>query len=111
MNDLHEALLRKNGHDFWKIWESKFNKKNKTLCDSSRRVADCEAVVQNFANFKSNCKPFNNAHTLNLSYSTNVYDTARAPYCESPASEAEEFDAGLYLSDFHWGGVRVSTGD
>ena len=93
-NDLHEALLRKNGHDFWKTWKSKLEKKNKTsYITQVDGVTDCEAIVQSFANFfQSNCKPFNNARNSELKLQ---YDTARAQYCGSPAAEAEEFDVEL----------------
>ena len=30
-NDLHEALILKDGRDFWKVWNSKFERKSANI--------------------------------------------------------------------------------
>ena len=43
-NDLHECLLRKNGQDFWKSWNTKFRSDSKCVqvdgCVDSKTIAD-----------------------------------------------------------------------
>ena len=93
-NDSHEALLRKKGQDFWKVWKSKFDNKH-TMSHIAHvdGVTDSEVITTKFANyFQSNCKPFNNARSAGLKLQ---YDTARAQYCGSPAIEAQQFDVEL----------------
>ena len=67
-NDLHEALLRKNGQDFWRVWKSKFENNSKTSAVTQvDGVADSEVIALNFANyFQSNCKPFNHRRNAEL---------------------------------------------
>lgn len=48
-NDLHDALLAKNGTTFWKIWRSKFKCKNKPL--DVEGSSDANIIVDKFANF------------------------------------------------------------
>jgi len=93
-NDLHEALLRKNGQDLWKVWKSKFENKCKISHVSQvDGVTDSEAIALKFANyFQSNCKPFNNVHSAELKLQ---YDTVRVQYCGSPVTEAQQFDVEL----------------
>ena len=74
-NDLHEALLRKKGQVFWKVWKSKFdNKPTMSHIAHVDGVTDSEVITMKFANyFQSNCKPFNNARSAGLKLQ---YDTA-----------------------------------
>ena len=93
-NDLHEALLRKNGQDFWRVWKSKFENNSKTSAVSQvDGVADSEVIALNFANyFQSTCKPFNDRRNAELKLK---YNTARTQYCGSPATETQQFDVEL----------------
>ena len=58
-NDLHDALLRKSGQDFWKTWNSKFNRKTNSI----RQVdgtSDSDVIAIKFAeHFEAVCSPFN----------------------------------------------------
>jgi hypothetical protein len=56
-NELHEALLRKNGPQFWKCWNSKFN--NKTVCKQD------DVIVDKFVEFFSSCYSCNNPQVAN----------------------------------------------
>ena len=47
-NDLHDALLQKSGQDFWKIWNSKFDKKVIHLLNVGG-IIDDNITVENFA--------------------------------------------------------------
>ena len=76
-NDLHEALLGKKGQDFWKVWKSKFDNKQKHTMSHIAHVdgvTDNEVITTKFATyFQSNCKPFTNARSAGLKLQ---YDTA-----------------------------------
>jgi len=57
-NDLHDALLRKSGHDFWKVWKSKFEA-NSDHCVQIDGTSDCETIAVKFANFfQKVCTPY-----------------------------------------------------
>ena len=93
-NDLHEALLRKKGQDFWKVWKSKFDNKNAiSHIAQVDGVTDSAVIALNFVNyFQSNCKPFNSVRSAELKLQ---YDTVRAEYCGSPVTESQQFDVEL----------------
>ena len=46
-NDLHEALMRKNGVAFWKCWRAKFGGSAK--CVKVNNCVDPDIVAKNFA--------------------------------------------------------------
>jgi hypothetical protein len=48
-NDLHDALIAKNGTTFWKVWNSKFEKKRKPL--DIEGSSDPFTIADKFANF------------------------------------------------------------
>ena len=55
-NDLHEALLRKSGQEFWKVWKSKFPNASADIVHIDG-VADCAVIATKFAkHFESVCK-------------------------------------------------------
>jgi len=57
-NELHEALLNKNGTSFWRVWRSKFESSNKvTEVDG---CVDNNAIAVKFAEYFSNCYACNN---------------------------------------------------
>jgi len=43
-NDLHDALLREPGRDFWKVWKSKFEA-NTNRCVQIGGTSDCETIA------------------------------------------------------------------
>jgi len=50
-NDLHDALMEKNGSTFWKIWRSKFECKNKPL--DVEGYSNATIIADKLANFFS----------------------------------------------------------
>jgi len=81
-NDLHDALLRKSGKDFWKIWNSKFDRKviNPLNVDG---ITDAKIIADNFAiHFEKVCTP------------SHVYDDLLKEYNE----RREKYDEPLYGS-------------
>jgi len=56
-------------------------------------VTDSEVIALKFADhFQSNCKPFNSVRSAEIKLQ---YDTVRAQYCGSPATDAQQFDVEL----------------
>jgi len=79
-NDLHEGLLHKNGRDFWKIWNSKFERKSNNINQISG-IADDVSIANGFArHFECNCQPFDNERNSALKAD---YAARRAEYCGS----------------------------
>ena len=52
-NDLHDALMQKNGPAFWKVWRSKFESSSK--CTEVAGCVDSEQIVVKFADYFKNC--------------------------------------------------------
>jgi len=48
-NELHDALLRKDGSAFWKCWRSKFERVNKNV--EVNGCIDTDIIPQKFAGF------------------------------------------------------------
>ena len=68
-NELHEALMRKNGPAFWKCWRSKFNISSNVKLDG---CTDEKDIAENFAEFFKQTYTCNNpsqAATLMEEYS------------------------------------------
>jgi len=59
-NDLHEALLKKNGTAFWKCWRSKFEQSN-SRCTEVEHCVDTKEVADKFAIYFERCFTYNNA--------------------------------------------------
>jgi len=57
-NDLHEALLGKNQEGFWKMWKSKFPKKNSKIPNQVDGSTSHEEIANKFATYFADiCKP------------------------------------------------------
>ena len=70
-NDLHEALLTKDGPAFWKCWRSKFETRA-----SPAQVGGCvdpTAIANNFASYFSEVYAPNNRHCAFLSLRENYF--------------------------------------
>ena len=64
-NDLHEALLHKDGPKFWKVWRSKFNILSK--CNQVDGCVDNSTIAQKFLDhFASICTSVNEVHSQTL---------------------------------------------
>ena len=51
-NNLHDALLRKSGQDFWKCWKSKFGNKSKRNIVQVDGTGDCGVIADKFAKLR-----------------------------------------------------------
>ena len=64
-NDLHDALIRKSGQDFWRTWKSKFS--SDSLVVKVDGTADSDVIVDKFsAYFESDSKPFSSVRDEEL---------------------------------------------
>ena len=57
-NELHEALLSKNGTSFWRVWRSKFESNNKV--SEVDGCVDNSTIALKFAEYFGNCYACNN---------------------------------------------------
>jgi len=91
-NELHEALLRKSGQDFWKQWNSKFENKSSKVLQVNGSV-DNATIAENFAkHFEKICTPHSPARNDELKAE---YLHMRSEYCGSPLLDSETFDVQL----------------
>jgi exonuclease III len=91
-NDLHEALLKKDGIAFWKCWKSKF-KVNSSKIQQIDGIIDPQQVAVNFAkHFAESCSSQSLDGSANL---TSMYNSIRAEYVGSPHLDEYDFDAEL----------------
>jgi exonuclease III len=91
-NDLHDALLRKQGAEFWKSWNSKFEAKTNyaTLIDGT---SDHEQIANNFANhFEAVCSPLTEIRNEELK---SIFTERRSTYIGSPVNDSELFTVEL----------------
>jgi len=90
-NDLHEALLTKDGPTFWKCWRSKFETRA-----SPTQVGGCvdpTAIANNFASYFSEVYAPNNRHRASSLY--NEYISLRENYFGLPLAADLAFDTEL----------------
>ena len=94
-NDLHEALLKKQGTNFWKCWNSKLGDK-KRLANTVNGISDKNVIAENFATYFTNvCShtTANRAAELKADY---VH--RRSAYLGVPVDDSFRFDAELVES-------------
>ena len=90
-NELHEALMGKNGPVFWKIWKSKFESQQKsTEVDGETNEI---IVADKFADFFKNCYTCNDP--TRATALAREYDVMREGYCGLPMPESCNFDVEL----------------
>ena len=90
-NDLHEALLHKDGPNFWKVWRSKFNTRPK--CEQVDGCADNSTIAHKFMeHFSSVCTSVNQAHSQTLK---SDYLELRRNYVGTPLTDEYRFDVEL----------------
>ena len=96
-NELHEALLKKQGSSFWKCWKSKFEtNKSRMGLRSVNGIADDGEIAKQFAqHFASACT--NNSSSRAATLKAN-YTQMRADYCGLPDDPRYRFDAELVES-------------
>ena len=93
-NELHDALIAKNGAAFWKCWKSKFNSSSR--CEQVDGCTDKETIANNFVNyFKEiySCNNLSRAQELE-----NEYNELRASYSGLPLPCELKFDTELVSS-------------
>ena len=91
-NDLHDALLRKSGQEFWRTWKSKFSSNSSSVVkvDGS---ADNQVIADKFANyFESISRPFSTKRDEELK---TQYTAMRSMYYGSPITPNQQFDVEL----------------
>jgi endonuclease/exonuclease/phosphatase family metal-dependent hydrolase len=91
-NDLHDALLAKNGQAFWQTWKSKFQN-NKPEVIQVGGIVDRTLIANNFLNyFANNCSPSNKIHSEEIK---SQFNSLRESYCGSVITENNIFDVEL----------------
>ena len=91
-NDLHDALINKQGATFWKCWKDKFGR-NKQAVSHVDGSADHETIVDKFADHFS--KVCSNLTVTGAARLKNNYENIRAAYCGAPDRYEYFFDAEL----------------
>ena len=77
-NDLHEALVNKEGNDFWKCWRSKFEVKNKRVGQVDGLTDEMEIVKQFEKYFTKTCS---NLTVEGASRLSDMYNSVPPTYC------------------------------
>ena len=91
-NDLHEALLKKHGTAFWKIWRSKFEK-GCNVVGQVDGMSDAIKIVEKFEeNFSKIYSCLSEEGSRNLK---DIYDCNRTNYCGVPFDDSFLFDVEL----------------
>ncbi len=90
-NDLHDALLEKNGKSFWDCWNSKFESHFK--CNEVEGSVDVNVIAEKFSNYFSNTYVANSLGRANSLKED--YVSLRENYCGFPADYNSLFDAEL----------------
>jgi len=91
-NELHEQLLTKDGGNFWRCWNAKFEKKT-NLPTKVNGHLDPDSIVACFVkHFKSTCTDDRNEASHDL---YTVYKNRRLDYIGAPLDNAHSFDAEL----------------
>ena len=93
-NDLHEALLKKNGTAFWKCWQS--NCEPSFKCYKVENCVDPDVIVSKFAVHFSRACSANDESKEKLLY--NNYCDMRANYSGLPLQERHAIDTELVSS-------------
>ncbi|MFM2293446.1 MAG: hypothetical protein RIS29_3259, partial [Bacteroidota bacterium] len=92
-NDLHNALMNKQGPDFWKCWRSKFGSKEQEVIqvDGLTNASDIAEIF--VRHFQSICTP----HTVNNSKNLqDIYNDKRPAYNGTPSFRGDSvFDAEI----------------
>ena len=90
-NNLHDALMRKRGTDFWKCWNSKFESHNK--CSEVEGCVDDETIADMFVTHFSKAYSCNNSSRA--SSLLQEYSALRNSYSGLPLSDNDIFDTEL----------------
>ena len=95
-NELHDALLNKNGPQFWRCWKSKFN--SSTKCDQVDGCVDNGLIADKFADKFAEIYSSNNSqHATVLE---REYKQMRSQYCGAPLTDDYLFDSEIVANVF-----------
>jgi len=90
-NDLNDALMQKNGHDFWKCWRSKFESSN--VCQQVDGCVDSDKIADKFAqHFAKSYTCNDDARAADLKAE---FLQQRINYCGTALTDASLFDCEL----------------
>ena len=96
-NDLHEALLSKQGKVFWKCWSSKFNSGKRPIVHVNGITDEC-SIAEDFAqHFAKVCTSNSKEGAARL---TAKYAQMRSDYCGNLIDDSSYFDAELVENVF-----------
>jgi len=85
-NELHEALINKQGGNFWKCWQSKFGSKNNSVVQVDG-TTDASDIANKFqAYFARNCSSLTRDGVNRLK---TEYENKRPDYCGRPFTRSE----------------------
>jgi hypothetical protein len=91
-NDLHEALLRKSGQNFWKTWKSKFERKTKNEMQVDG-ITDRILIADKFAkHFETVCSPWNAERSMRIK---DKYKELRSRYNGTPIADDQWINVEL----------------
>ena len=90
-NELHEALLAKDGPTFWRCWRSKFDIRNK--CEHVGGNSDDKIIANNFAEYFTNIYSPNNSQRASSLFTE--YSRLRDNYSGLPFITEKEIDTEL----------------
>ena len=95
-NELHDALMLKNGPAFWKCWRSKFNIHSRGIDQVDGRC-DKTGIAENFASYFNTIYSCNNA--TQAAKLMEEYNELRDGYSGLPTPCALDFDTELVSSE------------
>ena len=91
-NDLHDALIKKQGNEFWKTWRSKFDSKSTRKLQVDGLTDDSEIVTNFECYFTKTCTNLTEDGSKRL---TEKYNNVRENYCGLPFDEELLFNVEL----------------
>ena len=103
-NDLHDALLKKDGRTFWNCWRSKFERS--APCSQVEGCVDDDIIANQFSQHFSKSYNYNNKSRADSLF--DLYTRARSKYSGTLLSDSHAIDTELIskvISDIHCGKV------
>jgi len=91
-NDLHDVLLKKSGHAFWKCWRAKFGNKNSNPLVVSGKTDEATITCIFAEHFQSICKPFSEVKNSEMKAK---FETMKAGYYTPLLDKDKMFDTQL----------------
>jgi hypothetical protein len=91
-NDLNDALIKKNGQEFWKCWNSKFES-NSNNCEQVDGCVDSDLIAEKFAQHFA--KAYTSIDAARADELKAEYVAMRGDYCGTPLMDDHLFDVEL----------------